>query len=71
LKEKNVFGQAMQIENNVATIERDADDYHIVVTVEHRRAQAITQEEAEIVLTKTAPFLFSPMYRFGGPSQKA
>jgi hypothetical protein len=59
LREKNVFGQAMQIKKNVATIEHDEDDYRIVVTVEHRGAEAITQKEVEIALTKAASELLS------------
>ena len=61
-----VFGKTMQIEKNVATIEQNSDDYRIVVTVEHRHADAITQEEAEILLTKEWPFLFTQRVRYGG-----
>jgi len=56
----------MQIEKNVATIARDAGDYRIVVTVEHLGAETITQKEAEIVLTKEAPLLFTQRMSFGG-----
>ena len=48
----------MQIEKNVAKIEHVADDYNIVVTVEHRHAATITKEEAEILLTKAMSVLF-------------
>jgi hypothetical protein len=67
-RERNVFGQAayMKIEKNVATIERDEEHYHIVVTVEHRGADAITPDQAELVLTKVVPFLFTQRIRFGG-----
>ena len=67
-----MFGSAapMQIEKNVATIARDAGDYRIVVTVEHRGAETITQKEAEIVLTKEAPLLFTQRIGFVGKSQK-
>jgi len=41
-----MFGRAMQIDKNTATAERDEGDYHIVLTVEPRGADAITQEEA-------------------------
>ena len=56
----------MQIEKNVAKIEHDADDYRIVVTVEKRRAETITQQEAEIVLTRQIPVLFTQRVKFGG-----
>ncbi len=61
-----MIGQPMQIQKNVARIERDADEYHIVVTVERRGAEAITQEDAEIVLTEAVPRLFTQRCRFGG-----
>ena len=61
-----MFGKAMHIEKNVARIERDSDDYRILVTVENRRADAITQEEAEIILTKEWPLLFTQRVRYGG-----
>jgi hypothetical protein len=54
--EKNMFGKTMQIENNVATIQHDAEDYHITVTVERRGASDITQEDAETVLTRVMRF---------------
>jgi hypothetical protein len=62
-----MFGQntPMQIEKNVATIQRDADDYRIVVTVERRGSEAITQQEAERVLTKIVPLLFRQRITFG------
>lgn len=56
----------MQIENNIARVERNSGDYTIVVTVEHRGAVTITQEEAEILLTQEFPFLFTQRKRYGG-----
>ena len=50
----------------MARIEYNLEDYCIVVTVEHRHAGAITQEEAEIVLTKEWPLLFTQRVRYGG-----
>ncbi len=61
-----MFGPArtMFIEKNVAKIEKNVDDYRIVVTVEHRHADGITQEEAEIVLTQNVLLLFSQRNKF-------
>jgi hypothetical protein len=56
----------MQIEKNVAKIDHVAEDYRIVVTVEHQHAATITKEEAEIVLTKVMPDLFKQRVRYGG-----
>ncbi len=61
-----MFGTAMQIEKNVARVEHTSDDCRIVVTVERRHAAAITQEEAEILLTREWPLLFTQRIRFGG-----
>jgi hypothetical protein len=58
----------MQIEKNVAKIEHNSDDYRIVVTVEHLRADAITQEEAEIALTKRWQLLFTQRFTYGTKS---
>ena len=60
-----MFGKPMQIEKNVAKIEDNSDDYRSVVTVEHRTADTITQEEAEIVLTKRFPLLYTQSVTFG------
>lgn len=68
--EKNMFGKAMQIENNVATIQHDAEDYHITVTVERRSASAISQEDAETVLTRVMPLLFTQRIRLGSSSRQ-
>jgi hypothetical protein len=59
-----LFGKAMQIEKNVAKIEREESDYRIVVTVERRHAEAITQQEAEIQLTKVLPLMFTQRHRY-------
>jgi len=63
-----MFGSAkpMQIERNVARIEHTADDYRIVVTVEHLNAAEIKQEDAEIVLTNNVLLMFSQRQRLGG-----
>ncbi len=58
----------MNIEMNFATIERDADGYRVVVTVERKGYDAITQEEAEIVLTKVLPLLVTQRIRIGDSS---
>jgi len=60
--------QPMNIEMNLATIERDTDGYRVVVTVERKGYEAITQEEAEIVLTRVLPLLVTQRIRIGGPS---
>jgi len=60
--------QPMNIEMNRATIERDADGYRVVVTVERKGYDAITQEEAEIVLTKVLPLLVTQRVRIGDSS---
>jgi len=59
----------MNIEMNLATIERDADGYRVVVKVERKGCDAITQEEAEVVLTKVLPLLFTQRIRSADSSQ--
>lgn len=56
----------MQVEENAAKIEDDTDDYRIIITVEKRRSEAITREEAEMVLTRQMPLLFTQRVRSGG-----
>lgn len=62
----NSLHKPMHIEKNVAKIERDADDYRIVVTVEKRRAEKITQEKVEILLTQQMQYLFKQRVRSVG-----
>jgi hypothetical protein len=63
---KDMFDRAMQIEKNVARIEHNSGDYRIIVTVEHREAATITQDEAQMLLTNEWQFLFTQKVRFGG-----
>lgn len=57
----------MQIEKNVALLEHDEGDYHVVVRIEHRRNDVISEDEAERILTKAAPSLLQiQRVRFGG-----
>jgi hypothetical protein len=60
-----MFGKPMQIEKNIAKIEHDSDDYRILVKVESRCSNTITQEEVEIILTKEWPLLFTQRVRYG------
>jgi hypothetical protein len=59
-----MFAKPMQIEKNVAKVEREESEYRIVVTVEHRNAEVITQDEAEIQLTKVLPLMFTQRRRY-------
>jgi hypothetical protein len=61
-----MFQKPMSIEKNVATIQNESDEFRIVVTVERRGSENITQDDAEIELTKTMPLLFNQRVRFGG-----
>jgi hypothetical protein len=49
----------IQIEKNVATIDKTFGLYRIVVSVEKLHAEAITKEEAEITLTQNILLMFS------------
>ena len=59
-----MFAKPMQIEKNVAKVEREESEYRIAVTVEHVRSETITQEEAEIVLTRALPLMITQRRRF-------
>lgn len=55
----------MKIEGNVAKQERDHDGYHVVLTIEHRNSESITQIEAARVLSKVLPLMYSQTSTFG------
>lgn len=55
----------MTIEGNTATIDRDTEDYRVVISVERKGSTTITPEEVQTVLTKNLPTMFTQRITFG------
>jgi len=59
------FDKKFSLEGDTSMTQHDTGEYRITLTVERNDGKAITEGEAELVLTKTLPIMFTQKISFG------